>query len=137
MVEGARAKRHGMRRLCGECPSEPLSALSTARHGTCFTPVLCSQHATPLSAFFLSQHLLASSDDRSQAYDRCFEECFDHFGTTKAWQLFPEVPTTLDSLRGDGFKLAILSNWDFRLQSVVSQRESPHLSVPRHIIPTM
>lgn len=66
-----------------------------------------------------------------QAYNQCFEECFDHFGTSKAWQLFPEVRDTLEALKIDGWRLGILSNWDVRLQSVVSQRQPPS---PLHLL---
>lgn len=109
-------------------PHRPSQSLGEREFSLCPTPTLftslpCHSKALPkllfCRPFQLSPHLMSA-----QAYDQCFDECFHHFGTSNAWQLFPEVCDTLDDLKLDDWRLGILSNWDVRLQTVVSQREN-------------
>ncbi len=51
--------------------------------------------------------------------DRCFEELFAHFGQTSSWTCFPEVEATLVELRERGLRLAVSSNFDARLNTVM------------------
>ncbi|HXG53688.1 MAG TPA: HAD-IA family hydrolase [candidate division Zixibacteria bacterium] len=53
------------------------------------------------------------------AFDRCFTELFDYYGSAEAWTLYPEVPETLAALRGRGLTLAVISNFDSRLHGVL------------------
>lgn len=56
--------------------------------------------------------------------DACFEELFAHFGQPTAWACFPEVGAALEKLRQAGFRLAICSNFDSRLNTVMENTPS-------------
>jgi putative hydrolase of the HAD superfamily len=49
----------------------------------------------------------------------CFEELFAHFGQPDAWTCFPEVGPALRQLRQAGYRLAVCSNFDARLNAVM------------------
>jgi putative hydrolase of the HAD superfamily len=51
--------------------------------------------------------------------DACFQELFAHFGQPTAWACFPEVGAAFEELRQAGFRLAICSNFDGRLNAVM------------------
>ncbi len=44
-----------------------------------------------------------------------FDALYDFFAQADAWQLYPETTETLTALRGRGFRLGIISNFDARL----------------------
>jgi len=44
-----------------------------------------------------------------------FDDLYDRFAAPEAWQVFDDVYPVLEELRGRGFKLGIISNWDERL----------------------
>jgi putative hydrolase of the HAD superfamily len=48
----------------------------------------------------------------------CFEELFEHFGNSTAWNVFDDVAETIARLSAAGYELAIASNFDRRLHSV-------------------
>lgn len=43
------------------------------------------------------------------------------FAHADVWRVFPEVWETLDTMRGRGLRLAVVSNWDRRLPEVLAQ----------------
>ncbi len=47
-------------------------------------------------------------------------ELFQVFARGSSWQLFPEVEEVLDDLRQGGFRLAVISNWDSRLHTLLT-----------------
>lgn len=49
----------------------------------------------------------------------CFAEVFEHYAEASAWRLFSETTHVLAKLRSDGHQLAIVSNFDLRLHTVV------------------
>ncbi len=51
-------------------------------------------------------------------FDRFFTELHELFAQPQLWRLYPEVPGTLRRLREAGLKLAIVSNWDSRLEKL-------------------
>jgi FMN phosphatase YigB (HAD superfamily) len=112
-----------------DCDESPVRSLphSLSQFSPCLTSTLFtsspSYSKTLLELLFCYPFQPLPHPMSAQAYDQCFDECFHHFGTSSAWQLFPEVCDTLDALKLDGWRLGILSNWDVRLQTVVSQRE--------------
>jgi putative hydrolase of the HAD superfamily len=53
------------------------------------------------------------------AREECFEELFVHFGRPSSWTCFPDVEPALLALREAGFRLAISSNFDARLNPVM------------------
>ncbi len=52
--------------------------------------------------------------------DACFADLFAHFGEPGAWACFPEVEGALRRLRQAGYRLAVCSNFDARLNSVMA-----------------
>jgi len=53
-------------------------------------------------------------------FDRLFDEVYDLFRDSRGWMLFPETRQTLEDLRRHGLKLGVISNFDSRLYSVLS-----------------
>jgi putative hydrolase of the HAD superfamily len=49
----------------------------------------------------------------------CFDDLFVHFSRPSTWICFPDVEAALDELRNRGFRLAVSSNFDARLNSVM------------------
>jgi putative hydrolase of the HAD superfamily len=52
--------------------------------------------------------------------NQAFEDLWNHFARTEHWQLFPETPQVLRSLKEQGYQLFLGSNFDSRLRSVWS-----------------
>jgi len=50
--------------------------------------------------------------------EQCFSAVYRHFSHSSAWQLFGDVPETLDRLQREEYRLAIASNFDHRLHDV-------------------
>jgi putative hydrolase of the HAD superfamily len=50
--------------------------------------------------------------------DACFEAVFARFGHGKSWRVFPDVSPTLARLREAGLSVAIVSNFDSRLEHI-------------------
>ena len=48
-----------------------------------------------------------------------FPELYDRFAQADVWRIFDDVPLVLEQLAGEGFRLAVISNWDERLRSVL------------------
>ena len=48
-------------------------------------------------------------------FDEFFEELYELFARPEVWRLYPEVKGMLGRLKGEGFVLGIVSNWDSRL----------------------
>ncbi len=47
-------------------------------------------------------------------------ELFDRFTRADAWEVYPDVETTLESLHSSGLRLGLVSNWDHRLPRVLA-----------------
>jgi len=54
-----------------------------------------------------------------KAFETFFEEVYLYFAKPEAWGVYPEVPDMLEALRDYPVDLAVLSNWDARLHSVL------------------
>lgn len=50
--------------------------------------------------------------------EACYQELHEYFGRPTAWHCYKDVEPTLTALRDHGFRLAIASNFDFRLHSI-------------------
>jgi putative hydrolase of the HAD superfamily len=50
-------------------------------------------------------------------------ELFHRFGQANAWEVYPEVTDVLASLREQGLRLAVISNWDHRLPGLLAELE--------------
>ena len=53
-----------------------------------------------------------------EGFDDFFEEVFEAFGNSTHWELFPETFQILAELKGKGFELGIISNFDSRFFQV-------------------
>ncbi len=53
--------------------------------------------------------------------EEAFEEIFDHYMAGSAWKLFPETEGVLASLKAKGTGLAITSNFDSRVHTVIKE----------------
>jgi len=61
-----------------------------------------------------------------------FEELYSRFSSMDAWSLAPGVRASLETLRGLGIRLGVLSNWDSRLPVLLAQigiRDCFHFTV--------
>jgi len=65
------------------------------------------------------QRIVGSVLDDVLTPNECFEELFAHFGQADNWACFPEVGAALRELRRAGFRLAVCSNFDARLNAVI------------------
>ena len=54
-------------------------------------------------------------------FDAFFEELHATFAEPDHWHVFPEVPAALARLQGAGIRLAIISNWDGRLEALCTR----------------
>jgi putative hydrolase of the HAD superfamily len=64
----------------------------------------------------LCEHLGAPPPSRFAA-----AELFARFARAESWEVYPDVRETLDALRGQGLKLAVVSNWDHRLPELLDR----------------
>lgn len=55
-----------------------------------------------------------------ERFDAFFDELFDYFSRPQAWSLFPEVLDTLTALKSRGMTLAVISNFDSRLITILN-----------------
>ena len=51
---------------------------------------------------------------------KAFDELWDHFGRAEAWRCFPDVAEGLHTLRDNGYRVRIASNFDGRLRAVAA-----------------
>ena len=49
----------------------------------------------------------------------CFEALFEHYACFTAWRVFPEAAEALDEARREGFRVAVVSNFDRRLHRIL------------------
>jgi putative hydrolase of the HAD superfamily len=54
-------------------------------------------------------------------FGECFAALFDHYAAGSAWTVFPEVRAVLADFRNQGFKMAVVSNFDRRLHRVLEE----------------
>jgi len=59
--------------------------------------------------------------DRIDDFEQMFGELFDGFAATSAWQLFDDAVPSLQRLQQRNVRLAVVSNWDYRLNRILDQ----------------
>jgi len=59
--------------------------------------------------------------DAFDDFDAFFTELYDLFARAECWRLFDDTVPALTRLQKQGLRLAIISNWDHRLFSIVEQ----------------
>lgn len=60
---------------------------------------------------------------RIDAFDAFFDALFSHFAEGSAWRTYPETRGVLESLRRRGIRVAVVSNFDSRLPSILYELE--------------
>ena len=81
------------------------------------------------------QRIVAAVLDDVRDPDACFRDLYRHFAQPQSWRCFPEVPDALLKLRSAGFRLALASNFDHRLDGI--SRSLPGLApIERCVIST-
>ncbi len=65
--------------------------------------------------------LAVGVDPVGEAFEECFEDLFAHYAAGRAWAVFPEVRELLADLKGKGFKMAVVSNFDRRLHRLLEE----------------
>jgi putative hydrolase of the HAD superfamily len=61
----------------------------------------------------------AGAEASPRALERAFAAVFEHFATRAAWRLFDDVRPALRTLAGRGLRLAVVSNFDTRLVTLL------------------
>ncbi|MGH9443393.1 MAG: HAD-IA family hydrolase [Thermoanaerobaculia bacterium] len=51
--------------------------------------------------------------------NRCFDELVQHFIRPESWAVYPDVTPAISDLRNRGYALAVVSNWDSTLASLL------------------
>jgi putative hydrolase of the HAD superfamily len=102
----------------------------------------------------VAKSMLDKSFADPAAFDTFFEEVYQFFAKADAWGIYPEVLEVLEALRDHEIDLAVLSNWDARLNTVLdgcalgeymSNRfisaelgwEKPDQAIYRHVVESM
>src|SRR6266567_2422445 len=101
-VYGEVAARHGHSKIEPEILNRQFAAAWRAKKNF--------DHSRHAWLDLVKQTFAGSLDDA--AVPQLFEEIYDRFAAAEAWQIFDDVRPTLETLRGRGFKLGIISNWD-------------------------
>jgi putative hydrolase of the HAD superfamily len=52
-------------------------------------------------------------------FEACFADLFEFFRTADAWYVFDDVIPALEGLRAAGYRLAVISNFDTRLEDLL------------------
>ena len=65
--------------------------------------------------FAVAERIPGMTDDPEQ----WFEQLYGHFGETATWKLFEDTRETLEGLRREGIRVAVVSNWDSRLLGIL------------------
>ena len=58
--------------------------------------------------------------------EKLFKVCYEEYARGIYWRLYPEVEHTLTTLRSNGFRLVVLSNWDHRLMQTLKELQLDH-----------
>ena len=55
--------------------------------------------------------------------DECFHALYHRFEQADVWRVFEDVQPTLEALRAQGIRMAVISNWDERLRPLLDELE--------------
>jgi putative hydrolase of the HAD superfamily len=61
--------------------------------------------------------------DHDAPWQELLDDLYAAFARADVWRLFPEVVTTLEALRAQSLRLAVISNWDTRLPDILRHLE--------------
>lgn len=63
--------------------------------------------------------VLGNAFARAEAFELFFAEVFEFFRGSAAWRIYDDVRPTLTALRARGLRLAVVSNFDLRLEDLL------------------
>ncbi len=78
------------------------------------------------------RHIVGRVLDDVRDLETCFRELFHHFARPESWCCQPDAGRVLEAMAGRGLTLALASNYDSRLRTVVQGK--PELRAIRHLI---
>jgi len=64
-----------------------------------------------------------ASAGASHPSDECFHALYHRFEQAEVWRVFEDVQPTLEALRAQGIRMAVISNWDERLRPLLGELE--------------
>ena len=67
----------------------------------------------------LVRRVVAQAGGGIDDFEGFFDALFHYFAQAQAWRLYPEVAEVLRTLRGEGYALAVVSNFDSRLLGIL------------------
>ncbi len=67
----------------------------------------------------VKQSLPEAAFTKPEVFEAFFEEVYLYYAKADAWGIFPEVLEVLEALRDRAVDLAVLTNWDARLHTVL------------------
>ncbi len=76
---------------------------------------------TEQGEYELWRRIVAEVFDDTIVPEAEFQELFAHFGKPSAWGVFEDVPQTFAELTSSGFRLAVASNFDSRLDLICDE----------------
>lgn len=68
----------------------------------------------------LVERIIGSAAD-ADAIGPLFEQLYDYYASGSAWRIYPDVVPALTALSGKGLHLGVISNWDSRLERILSE----------------
>jgi len=107
-----------IRRQFGEVFDRERRVMAEGRDGYVWSDELDQQMWRRL-CFAVAEAIDGLTDDP----EAWFEKLYRHFGEVDTWRPFPETHETLSRLRARGVKLAVVSNWDSRLEPILDALE--------------
>jgi putative hydrolase of the HAD superfamily len=113
----AAARRFGSRRTIGGIRQRFFAALSTSQAKGGPT---CEANERERWRKIVAQVI----DDVPENEKDLFEELWSHFAAPEHWRLYDDVPPALSNLRQAGFELGIASNFDARLNGIVTGHQA-------------
>ena len=64
---------------------------------------------------------IGGADPSAELVDEATSRLYEHFSRPEAWTVWPDTPGVLDRLAGAGVPLAVVSNWDSRLEPLLER----------------
>ncbi len=109
------AARHGVR-LDATALEKCFRAAFRGMPPLCFPGVDSAELPQRERAWWKQVVTTAFAGCRFADFEAFFADLFEHFARPEAWELFPDVRPTLAALRARGLRLALVSNFDGRLE---------------------
>jgi putative hydrolase of the HAD superfamily len=84
----------------------------------CFPGVAAAELPRHEQAWWKQVVRVAFAESRFPDFDAFFDQLFEHFARPESWEVFPDAVPALAALKARGFRLAVVSNFDGRLERI-------------------